>query len=132
MVWQYYIPHVWNKPTTIWEDIYLVPMDKSIRSKALHLTVEAIDEDTCENHGLNQEEFRTLLRTKLPKDGYFIEDDSLTAHSKPIRLDDLFHYAKLWLGSIGYDCTEFEEVSYEAMEPFARDLLHFRDLPDDD
>ncbi|HSB09198.1 MAG TPA: hypothetical protein VLM38_06775 [Blastocatellia bacterium] len=44
MKWKYCIPHVWNSPEdrTVWEDVYLLPEDRSNGGKSYWFTLNAL------------------------------------------------------------------------------------------
>jgi ankyrin repeat protein len=42
--WKYHIPHVWKSPEdrTVWEDVYLMPEDGSMKGKSIWFTLNAL------------------------------------------------------------------------------------------
>lgn len=44
MRWKYHIPHVWKSPEdrTVWEDVYLMPEDGSMKGKSIWFTLNAL------------------------------------------------------------------------------------------
>jgi hypothetical protein len=42
--WKYHLPHTWNSPEdrTVWEDVYLMPEDGSMKGKSIWFTLDTL------------------------------------------------------------------------------------------
>jgi len=59
MKWKYHIPHIWDSPREVWEDIWLLPDDPNYkRGESIWLTIDAFGEASDPSHGSDRAEFQ--------------------------------------------------------------------------
>ncbi len=108
MRWKYYIPHIWNQATTLWEDVYLLPDVEPKPPRSIWLTVDAVGtpEDGIEEYERKRGELgdRDFLISDSDRTNMLVRGDSFTK-------EKLLHWASIWLKDSGFPVTELIEGS---------------------
>ncbi|HEX6290827.1 MAG TPA: hypothetical protein VFZ66_16705 [Herpetosiphonaceae bacterium] len=117
MRWKFYIPHTWDTPRTIWEDVYLLPDDPECSKPPIWLTLDAIGGQTYAGHGMRKAEYKRLTRTRFAERGYWIEGCYMCVHANTFSKDELLAWVHVWLHERGFTVSELVEVALEDLEP---------------
>jgi hypothetical protein len=101
--WKYHIPHVWKSPEdrTVWEDVYLMPEDGSMKGKSIWFTLNAL---TVGAAGLGNdfpdtaEEIREFnLRLLGDKDYFITSAPDMIARIEDFNQHELLEWTALFI-----------------------------------
>jgi hypothetical protein len=123
MNWKYYIPHIWDSPRTVWEDVWLLPDDLTYSDQSLWLTVDALGDASDPSHGDEREEFQREALEKLGDQDYWIEAGEMIVRTRDFTKEELLEYVSIWLRETGLPVTALVEAP---REDFAETNEHAR------
>ena len=110
------MPHIWDTPRQVWEDIYLLPDKSDYDGQALHLTVDALGDPEDPSHGTDQEEFHAEALKKLGSEEFWADDSDMIVRARDFSKAELLEWVKLWLGDQGLRASSFIEAPLSEFE----------------
>ena len=113
MNWKYYIPHSWNSPRAVWEDVWLLPCDPDYKGESIWLTVDALGDASDPTHGSERPEFQKEALEKLGQNDYWIEAGDMIVRARDFSKEELLEWVKTWLRETGFKVTALVEASIE-------------------
>jgi hypothetical protein len=114
MNWKYYVPHVWDTPRTVWEDIYLLPDVPDPEPKSIWLTVDALGDIADPAHDSDREEFQRTALAKLGDREYWIEGAEMIVRARDFSQEELLGWVRIWLAEQGLPVADLVEAPLEA------------------
>ena len=101
MKWKYYIPTIWKEnERRTWEDVWLMPDNKSYCEKSILLTIESpasVAEFWADDFQL----------PKIGADDFYIDGTNIIVGVKDFGKQDILEWAKVWLKQSGFPITKF-------------------------
>ncbi|MGD9244302.1 MAG: hypothetical protein PVH36_05175 [Desulfobacterales bacterium] len=113
MKWKYHIPHVWERERQVWEDIYLMPLDKNWKEGSIHLTIDALGNIENPEHGDEREEFQKEFKEKLEEENYYISGADMIVNSEDFNKKELIDWVIVWLKEQNLPVSELIEAPIE-------------------
>jgi hypothetical protein len=119
--WKYGIPHVWDHPRQVWEDVYLLPDDPAYAGPGLHLTVDALGNVLESSHGSDRAASQEEALAKLADAQFWIDGDEMLLRQEDFSRDELVGWIHVWLEHHGFAVGRLREV---AASEFAGRIEH--------
>src|ERR1700694_1901823 len=109
---KYYIPHVWNVPRTLWEDIWLMPENKHDFERSIWLTIDALGDTSATTERPDRIKFQEMALTKLGSSEFWIEGTDMIVRTNDFNREEFLSWARVWLVTTGFEVTELIEGSF--------------------
>src|SRR5689334_18521242 len=100
--WKYCLPHVWDRPREVWEDVYLLPDDPAYVGPGLHFTVDAFGNVLEPSHGSDRAAFQEEALAKLAGAPFWIDGDQMLLRQEDFSRDELMGWIRVWLEHHGF------------------------------
>jgi hypothetical protein len=114
MNWKYYIPHVWDTPRTVWEDIYLLPDVPDPEPQSIWLTIDALGDAADLAHGSERAEFQRIALARLGDREFWIDGAEMIVRARDFSQEELLGWARVWLTEQGLPVAELVETPVAA------------------
>lgn len=95
MNWKYHIPHVWDSPRVVWEDIWLLPDDPNYEGESIWLTVDALGDTASPTQDPKRAEFQKEALKKLGDRQYWIDSANMIVRAKDFTKAELLRWVKV-------------------------------------
>lgn len=114
--WKYCLPHIWDRPREVWEDVYLLPDDPAYTGPGLHLTIDAFGNVLEPSHGSDRAAFQEEALAKLAGAPYRIDGDEMLLRQEDFSRDELVGWIRVWLEHHGFSVGRLREVGAPEFE----------------
>jgi len=123
MKWKYYIPHIWDKPYHVWEDIWMKPDDPNFQGNMgnmINLTIDALGALEDDDNEKVRKLAKYLKSTgkeywawPYPRGEFWEDNVSMIINVKHFTRDDVINYARIYLQLKGSQVSSFDEMTEE-------------------
>ncbi|GAC1463068.1 MAG: hypothetical protein NVS2B14_10990 [Chamaesiphon sp.] len=113
MNWKYHIPHLWNAPREVWEDVYLLPDNPNYQEESIWLTIDALGDVSEPTHGSERAEFQEFAFSKLGDKSFWINGSDMIVRARDFNKEKLLDWVKVWLRETGFPVSELIETSFD-------------------
>ena len=113
--WKYYIPHEWDQPKAIWEEIYLVPDIPNFPKLSICVNIDALGE-IKDPYGTDRNEVYQEFKEQLNGAKYYIDGEQMVVKARNFTRKDLVKWVKIWLEQTGFEVSELVEAPSEDFE----------------
>ena len=111
--WKYCLPHIWDRPRQVWEDVYLLPDDSVYAGPGLHLTVDAFGNVLNSSHGSERAAFQAEALAQLGDAEFRIDGSEMLLRQEDFSREELLSWVRVWLVHNGLPVGRLREVSAE-------------------
>ncbi|XYH97723.1 hypothetical protein ACMHYB_59885 [Sorangium sp. So ce1128] len=111
--WKYCLPHIWDHPRQVWEDVYLLPDDPGYAGPGLHLTVDAFGNALDPSHGSDRAEFQAEALAQLGDAEFRINGSEMLLRQEDFSREELLSWVRVWLAHNGFPVGQLREVPAE-------------------
>ena len=105
MKWKYHLPHEWDRPRAVWEDVYLKPDVLDYEGPSLWLTVDALGDASDPSHGSDRAEFIREALEKLGDNDHFIDGADMIVRARDFTREELLGWVTVWLEHEGFSVS---------------------------
>jgi hypothetical protein len=112
MNWKYHIPHVWDTPRAVWEDVYLRPDVPDSDEQSVWLTIDALGDASDPNHGSDRAEFQKEALAKLGENAYWTDGADMIVRVRDFSKEEFLSWVKVWLEHNGLPVTDLVEAPF--------------------
>ena len=113
MKWKYHIPHEWDTPRTVGEDVWLLPDDPDYKGNSIWLTIDALGDSSDPSHGSEREEFQKEALEKLGNKEFWIDNADMIIRVRDFNKEELLVWVKVWLTENGFTVSDLIEAPFK-------------------
>lgn len=113
MNWKYHIPHTWESPRGVWEDVWLLPDDPNYKGESIWLTIDAFGDVSDPDYGSERADFQKEALKRLGDKQYWIGSGEMIVRATDFTKDELLHWVKVWLEETGFIVSSLREAPIE-------------------
>ncbi len=108
--WKYCIPHVWERPRQIWEDVYLLPDDPAYDGPGLHLTVDGLENVLDSLPDAERQAAEADALAQLGDAEFWIDGGDMLLRQEDFSHEELLSWVRVWLVYQGFSVERLREA----------------------
>jgi hypothetical protein len=108
--WKYCIPHAWEHPRQIWEDVYLLPDDPAYAGPGLHLTMDGLENVLCSLPDAERQAAEADALAQLGDAEFRIDGGDMLSRQEDFSREEPLSWVRVWLAHHGFSVERLREA----------------------